>query len=144
MFGLSTREMLKKVILNLSRNNLDIYKSGIKKNIEKLNCGTETEVNEILFEVRKEYLDSVMDSVISSFRAGSPQVADKMFMLLLSPKMCGYDIDLDSGVMAGSVYAISYYAIKNKKARAKDCVRLNHLQNDIINEMLKQLDSEMS
>jgi hypothetical protein len=144
MFGLSTKEVLSKAILNASKNKVGIYKQRIMSNIDVLNGDEEAATEEVLISVRREYLDEVANSVISTFDVSSPAIAARIQLALMSPALCGYeDIDISNGIMAGSLYAICYYAIKNKVAEPRDCVRLNHLQHDIMNTALAELDSEL-
>ena len=142
MFGLSTKEVLSKAILNASKNKAGIYKQGIMANIDVLNGNEEAAKEEVIISVRREYLDEVANSVIETFDVSSPTIAARIQLALASPALCGYeDIDISNGIMAGSLYAICFYAIKNKVAEPGDCVRLNHLQYDIMNMALAELDS---
>ncbi len=144
MFGLSTKEILSNAILNTAKNKIDIYKQGIKTNIDVLNGNAEDRMVEILISSRREYLDEVVNSVINTFDVSSPIIASKIRILLMSPSLCGYeDINIYDGIMAGSLYAICYYAINNKFAKPRDCIKLNHLQNDIMNMALTELESEI-
>lgn len=144
MFGLSTKEALSKAILNASKNKVEVYKHGIKANIDVLNGDAEKEKEEVIILVRREYLDEVANSVINTFDVSSPTIATRIQLTLSSPALCGYeDIDISNGIMAGSLYAICYYAIKNKVAKPRDCIRLNHLQHDIMNSALAELDNEL-
>ena len=57
--------------------------------------------------------------------------------------MCGYDIDLFDGILAGSVFAILWFAIKNTEAPPDVCVKLNHMHNDIMTEVLIEINNEL-
>ena len=79
-----------------------------------------------------------------TFDVSSPAIAVRIQLALASPALCGYeDIDISNGIMAGSLYAICFYAIKNKVAEPRDCVRLNHLQHEIMNDALSEQDNEL-
>ena len=144
MFGISTKEVLSNAILNASKNKIEIYQRGIIANIDALNGDVEAEKEEAIISVRREYLDVVANSVINTFDVSSPTIAARIQLALMSPALCGYeDIDISNGIMAGSLYAICFYAIKNKVAEPRDCVRLNHLQHEIMNDALSEQDNEL-
>ncbi|WMJ22208.1 hypothetical protein RBG61_09380 [Paludicola sp. MB14-C6] len=144
MFGLTFKETISNAIINASRNNIELYKSLIKSNIDKLTCSSEEETIKILTNIRREYLDNVSNEVINSFKISSPPIAMRINLALLSPSISGYeDINIDNGLMAGSLFAICYYGVKNAKAKPKDCIKLNHLQNDIIERALVEIDEKV-
>ena len=145
MFGLSIREMLSKSIINASENCISIYKESILNNLKALDeLNNEEDVSILLASIRKKYLDAVTNSVISSFQISSPTVFSKIQLLLMSPAACGYeDISIDNGIMAGSLFAICYYALKNKVASPSECIKLNHIQNSILDKVLMEIDSEL-
>ncbi|MBQ2614411.1 MAG: hypothetical protein IJB80_03660 [Clostridia bacterium] len=142
MFGLSTKEVLTKAIINACHNCKTTYKSTILENMDKLNDCDEESANGLLTSIRREYLNEVADSVINTFRVSSPNISSRIQLVFMSPQVCGYDIKFDNGIMAGSVFAICYYAIKNKIAPANICIRLNHIQNDIMDEVLQEIESK--
>lgn len=145
MFGLSTKEVLSKAIINACYNCKDTYKKAIMDNIENLNnIVDEKRAKEMFAEIRRQYLDDVANNVINTFKVSSPNVFARIKLSLMSPSICGYeDINIDTGIMAGSVFAICFYAMKNKVAPANVCVRLNHIQNDIMDEILQEVDNEL-
>ena len=145
MFGLSTKEVLSKAIINACYNCKNTYTRAIMDNIEDLNTATDEESAEKIFvAVRREYLDDVANKVINTFQVSSPNVFARIQLSLMSPSMCGYDdINMDNGIMAGSVFAICFHAIKNRIAPPDLCVKLNHIQNDIMDEVLREIDSEL-
>ncbi len=145
MFGLSIREVLTNAIINASNNCKHIYKNAIMNNFEAINnAETEEYVSALLLSIRKEYLDAVCDSVISTFKVSSPTVFSKIQFIMTYPSICGYEnIDLENGAMAGSLFAICYYALKNKVAPHKECIKLNHIQNEIMNQVLLEVDKEL-
>ncbi|MBQ2614407.1 MAG: hypothetical protein IJB80_03640 [Clostridia bacterium] len=140
MFGLSTKEVLSKAIINACYNCKKTYKSAIIENIDKLNNCDEESADDLLTSIRREYLNEVADSVINTFRVSSTAISSRIQLAFMSPQVCGYDIKFENGIMAGSVFAICYYAIKNKIAPANLCIRLNHIQNDIIDEVLQEIE----
>lgn len=145
MFGLSTKEVLSKAILNSSANHIEQYKESIKNNFISLNNASEEESQKMLMSIRKDYLDEVSNSVINSFQVSSPKIAARIQLAMMSPSLCGYDdMNFDNGMIAGTLYAVCYYAITNKTASPKDCIYLNHLQNDIMENALAELDKELS
>ena len=142
MFGLSTKEVLSKAIINACYNCKNTYKSAILENMDKLNVSDEESADALLTSIRREYLNEVADSVINTFRVSSHNISSRIQLVFMSPQVCGYDIKFENGIMAGSVFAICYYAIKNKIAPANVCVRLNHIQNDIMDEVLHEIEKE--
>ncbi len=145
MFGLSTKKVLSNAILNACKNKLPDYKKIILDNIFLLEGRSEEDCEQIFKLMRREYLDSVANSVVESFQISSPVIASKIQLVLLRPDMCGYEgIDLDNGLMAGELFAICFYAMKNSTAKPKDCIRLNHLQNDLMDRVLAEVNAEMS
>lgn len=142
MFGLSMKEVLAKAIINACHNCKNTYKIAILENMDKLNDCDEESTKGLLTSIRREYLNEVADSVINTFRVSSPNISSRIQLVFMSPQVCGYDIKFENGIMAGSVFAICYYAIKNKVAPANLCVRLNHIQNDIMNEVLQEIENE--
>ena len=96
MFGLSTKEVLMKAILNASKNKAEIYKQGLMANVDVLNGNEEAEREEVFFSIQKEYLDEVANTVINTFDVSSPTTAAKIKLTLISPSLCGYeDIDIN-------------------------------------------------
>lgn len=145
MFGLSVRELLIKTITNACYNNIESYKSNIIANMGEIECKDGEELDSLLMSLRREYFDDVANSVINTFRVSSPAVFNKIQLSLMSPGICGYsDINIENGIGAGSVYAICFNAIKNKIAAPKDCIRLNHIQNNIMNEALNEISRQIN
>lgn len=144
MFGLSIRETLKKSILNVCENSKDSYKKYILDNYNDVDSIDEERIIAISKMARRNYFDDVANSLFNSFKVSSPNIYGKIQLILVYPSMCGYDdIDVDD-LTAGAVYAICYFALKGKTASPKDCIELNHLQNDIINEALEEIDKELT
>lgn len=144
MFGLSTKEVLGKSILNATQNCIPQYKESVRHLIAEMYKTGNGDIDERdINRVRKEFLDEVADSVFNTFQISSPAVFQRIMMILMSPSICGYDINVDNGMIAGSVFAICYHAIKNKVAAPKDCIRLNHLQNDMMQRALIEIEAEM-
>ena len=54
MFGLSTKEMLYKAILNASQNQIEAYKQDIKNNISLFEDSQNDKANETLIKVRRD------------------------------------------------------------------------------------------
>ena len=129
MFGLTTREVLTKAIVNVSNECIGGFIQAIDDNFD--------EMNDLLYEnLRTVYFDTVANIVISGFREKSPTIYYKIQLELVSPTAGGYDIDVTKGLPAGKLYAICYYAIKGKPAKPADCIKLNHLQYDILDKAL--------
>ena len=144
MFGLSTKEVLAKAIVHACYNCRNTLKRALMDNTENLdNAEDEESVDKILVAARREYLDEVLCTVIDTFRLSSPVIHEKLLLSLRCPSMCGYDINLDNGVLAGSVFAICFYAIKSRIAPPDICIKLNHIQDDIMVGVLREIESEL-
>ena len=145
MFGLSVKKTLARCVANACQNNRNVYKQAIVKNLDAIVQAENDEEKQkkIFTEVRNEYLTKVFDDVVKAMSISSPTIETRVRLAIMSPGLCGIpDRDIDDGVMAGTVYAICYWAMKNKVAPSGDCIALNHYQNDIMNEVLHEVDRE--
>ncbi len=144
MFGLSTRETLSRAIANACQNNKDVYKNAVKKKLPALaDAANDEEAQKILIAVRKEYLTKVFEDVIQAFNISDTTLSERLRLAILSPELCGLSgSDIDNGTMAGTVYAICYWVLKNKEAKSGDCIAMNHYQNNIMESVLKEIQSE--
>ena len=138
MFGLSKKEILANAIINASKNNINIYKQAIKDNYkEVLDCNDEEKMNEFIIKTRKLYLDKVYNDVITGMNIASPTVVSKI-------KFLSMNMDAENGMMAGKLFSVCYRALTGKEADSNECIRLNHVQNDMMTEVMKELDDEIS
>lgn len=145
MFGLSIRKTLATAIANACQNNRNVYKESVKKRIKDLIEAENDPAKQkaIAMEARSEYLTKVFDDVVKALSISTPTIEQRVRLAIMSPSICGIpDRDIDDGVMAGTVYAICYWAIKNKQAKPGDCIALNHYQNDIMQSVLHEVDQE--
>lgn len=141
MFGLSIREILENTIINACINCKNIYKMAIANNAEALNCAeTEEESAAIAMAARKEYLDAVWYNVLSKIKADNPSIHSKIQHIIMSPSTCGYE---ELGTMAGSLFAICFFAYKGKVAPEEVCIKLNHMQDEIMYRVLVELENEL-
>lgn len=141
MFGLSTREVLYKAILNASRNHLTLYLSlykEIESDLLALDPDDFTNASVILQPVHQAYYDAVSNSVFNTYQVASPRIFTRITMCLMSPALCGYRFDLDRGIPASSLYAICYWAVKNKIAPKEECNKILKLQADLIDSALEE------
>lgn len=144
MFGISMREKLEKRIICACIDCKNIYKKSIASNLDELNKLAEKPEWDVLWaSIRREYLDHAMVRAFESCCADNPKLNSRIDRIMLSPSICGYEISLVNGVLAGSVFAILWYAIKNTVAPPDVCVKLNHIHNDIMTETLIELDNEL-
>lgn len=144
MFGLSIEKALSKGILNSSKQHIGQYKQDIMSIFSSHKDIQQDGVQTLLQDARIKYLESVTNSVTEVISLKSQQNAFRLLLALSSPSLCGYEeIDIDKGLLAGSLYAICYYAVKDKIAAPEDCVRLNHLQNDIMNQALHEVAQQL-
>ena len=75
MFGLSTKEVLSKAIINACYNCRSTYKSAILGNMDNLNSCDEESAETLLMSIRREYLNEVADNVINTFKVSSPSIS---------------------------------------------------------------------
>ena len=143
MFGLSMKEVLFKTVSNACYNCKNTYKFSLLDRLEELNSADEETAEKINTEISRAYFNAVKNTVVDSFRLSSPAIYARIQLALRSPSMCGYDIDVDTEMMAGSVFAICYFAIKNRVAPAKLCIKLNHIQGDVMQKVLYEIADEM-
>ena len=145
MFGLSFKKNLAKAIVAACQNNRNVYKDAILQNIDVLTNGDESEQTGVFSFVRNEYLTKVFDEVVNHIDASNTtNISNRVRLAIMSPDLCGLeDEQIDNGVMAGSVYAICYWAVTNKIAKTGDCVALNHYQNDIMTEVIKEIQATL-
>lgn len=114
MFGLSTKEILFKSIVNACRNCENTYKNSIIENLDGLKNADNGTSKKNAFVARRKYLDDVSNKVIDSFRLSSPTIFARIQLVLRSPSMCGLEgLNSENGFMAGSLFAVCYFAIKN-------------------------------
>ncbi len=136
MFGLSSGKTLEKAILRASKNYLNDFLKDVDENAEMANNSPKDESDKMIMKVRRDYFDLVSNSVINTLSESSVNIATRIRLALMSPSMTGYDfIDIEE-MNAGSLYAICYFAINNKKAKLFDLQRINQLQEDMMNKAL--------
>ena len=146
MFGLSIKDQLFNLIIAASEKAL----VGFENDIEAFYLDYNDLENEedIIVEYQKvlrRYLDAVSNDVISIIHDGPSSISARLSVTLYVPSRCGYpDIDFRNGLRAGSLYALCFYAHKNKPANPKDCIFLNHYQNNLIDSVLVKLDAKIT
>ena len=129
-------------LINVAKQRIIIYEEAVKTSLSTLTDIDNVDDNNII-TLRKKYLDAVWEDVIEFFTIRTPQNKDKIKRIIDNPKLCGYpDIDFKNGVLLGSIYAIIYYCYENKVADPQLCMKLNHIQNDMMGEVLVKLDNE--
>lgn len=92
--------------------------------------------------IRKQYLDSTAHRAFNRI-SKNPKVAALIESLLKTPDNCGYDIDTENGISAGSAYAIAYFALTHRIAPGGDCITLNRHQNNLMDSVLEKVDKEI-
>lgn len=113
MFGLSTKEILFKSIVNACRNCENTYKNSIIENLDGLKNADNGTSKRNAFVARRKYLDDVSNKVIDSFRLSSPTIFARIQLVLRSPSMCGLEgLNSENGFMAGSLFAVCYFISK--------------------------------
>lgn len=138
MFGLSTREMLFKAILNASQNNISLYTNNLWSHREQilsiLDENDSDKFSDYIVDLTKPYYQKVFDDVFQTLGVSSPTINERAKLAIMSPSLCGLDDkSIDDGVfIAGIVYAVCYWAITNKQAKEKDYWKISELQRDIM------------
>lgn len=142
MISILIKRKLKDVILSAVINNSDKYKKKVKELLyDNCVCG-DNYVHEICETIRREYLDDCANEVFNIIREISPDVAFKIQLVLTSPKMCGYDICIENGFLAGTTFALCYYILTGKKASSRDCIILNHWHSKVMDEALLEIENK--
>jgi hypothetical protein len=140
MFGLTTRENLIKIVQNASINAIDSYKNSIIDIAQKSDDASDDDALEVLFEYHRK----VLLTVKSVFDASPSNTCIRFSLAITSPGICGYEKQFGQPHMAGSVYAMAYWAMTNKSAKIKDVMFLNHWQASIIDGALYEVDKKLS
>lgn len=140
MLGLSIRERLIKTVQNASVNAIPSYKAAIINAIRKDKNISEEIVQRIAFEYHRR----ILNATLSVFETSSPNIHTRFSLAIASPLLCGYEIEPNQPHMAGSIYAMAYWAMTNKTAKPKDFTALNHWQADIMDKVLCEIDTELS
>lgn len=149
VFGLSIREKLAAAITNMCLDKLVVYRKELYKVAAMSNGLTDTEIDYELEAARKEYLNSVFDSIWNGLDERNSIIGHRIRIALCNPEITGlppqFTVEYFDryGVSAGSTYAICYYAITNKpishKKDYKTCSMLNHIQAKAIDDEIKNL-----
>ncbi len=145
LFGFSKKQKLIKLITRCSEENIDQYKADAREWMEKSRKGIYNEQEKELMyrELRENYCLSVEENVVMAISEEDESLTEKIEKIIMEPHLSGYNINLNEGsFMAGRVYAICYFAIKEQKADPDDCVRLNNMQNDLMNRAMGEITEE--
>ena len=139
-FGLTIREKLIKLVQRACWDERKRYFLSISTLCKNY---ADSLIPESEFEAAtKDYLDAVANTVILLSRQASPVIWMRLERVLSQPSLCGYpDINTER-MMAGSVYAVCFWAIKKKSAVSKDCVFLNHFQNAVMDDVIQELERQ--
>lgn len=150
MFGLSKKEVLQNAIKNTCTNEIETYRAGLLQLTDgKNNELADADIEKVALDVRKDYFNTVFDSVVTSFRASAPIVATRIQLALSSPCMTGLPEEFNveyldkTGISAGCTFALCYFALTNKQLTYRDfsvCSALNHYQNRLMDKVLDELE----
>lgn len=139
MFGLTARERLIKTIQNASVNSILSYKNSIIEIVQEGEAFDDDATQEAL----ADYHRGVLEAVSAVFDASSPNIHARFSLVTTSPGLCGHEIEPGRPHMAGSVYAMAYWAMTNRAAKVRDCVALNHWQAAIIDNAILEAGNEL-
>ncbi len=140
MFGLTIKEQLLKEVVSAVTDHILSYRENVTISLNRLQEMDDAEFRIAMVKIRKEYLDSVKNSVLVFLKKKKPSKYNKVCEYLLVPSKCGFeDCDVNGGIMAGTLYAICYYAMKGYHAEVSGCVALNHFQTALMNEIIDGL-----
>ncbi len=144
MFGLSTREKLISLMKIEYANVIPNYENDILQFLHTCKNYNNEENEQMLTRIRKNYLDSAGNAIISKLRSMSPQISVKLDFMLINPSSCGYDIadnEIDNGFSGGMMFAMCYKVISGKIAKPKDCLLVNHFIDNLLNIALEKIDT---
>lgn len=141
----STKEMLKELIIKTANETLTVYKRILFNGID--HAVSEEIFNETIMEnvgtrAFKQYEESLFDSVMEHVKKVSPQSEFRLNMCLLSPTLCGYDVDFAKACGAGVAFAVAYFCITGEVAAPQDALQLNQIQKQLLHNALLEFQNE--
>lgn len=135
MFGLSTKEKITKLIMDVSSEMIGVYKTALSSDNK-----TNTDKDNIALQSMKMYQDNVANECCSRLRKTDIMAGEIMSQALSDPTMLGFDEhDFDAGKNAGFVYCAAYYALVHELNQDMAyCVKMNHKQGELILKALNE------
>lgn len=131
---------LEDMIYNVAVKNSNAFRKSIFLMLENHKEDDRLFLEEAYYNIRKDYLDKCANEVYSTISKISPKIELKLQLVLRSPSMSGYDLPIENGLLAGSTFAICYWCLTDDKASPKDCVKLNHIHNKIMDDILYEME----
>lgn len=133
------RNKIMKIVIYEYEKELPYYKSQIEIMIDSCDENTTAEemINKNAIAVQ-HYYEKVFNNVSAKVSYNQPTYNFR-FLTGLSSSICGYKTDPDA-LAAGTVYAVTYWVVTNKKADSKDCEYINHYVYDLKTKVLKELE----
>ena len=135
------RNKLRNICNNWIIENSNNYKEKIKTLIEENPSFSEDEYLHIYKELNNVYFEKANELVINFANA---RVLLNWNRIPLQPDICGFEIDYNN-INIGMIYIMLYYCFSNKQATNYDIkiyTLLNHINHDILNQILKQIQNE--
>ncbi len=149
----STRERndLLDQIMCSCRENIYVYKDELVGYIKSLSSpdAVDEDSDLIAAKARKLYFDSVFKDVCSKY-SNLQWFDSRINYIIQHPSKIGFDnfkpsYFKENGISAGFTYAMVCYALSKSFTLydSKRCSPLNHFQNDLMTDMLKEIDEEL-
>lgn len=143
MFGSSARKKITEALVAEMEQRLENFYSDLLSLAKGDYLPTsDFDAEQKAMIIRKQYLDSTAHRAFNRI-SKNPKVAALIESLLKTPSKCGYDIDTENGISAGTAYAIAYFALTHRVAPGGDCITLNHHQNNLMDSVLDKIEKEM-
>lgn len=138
----SKKKIRNAIVLECKLKINSYYEDVLKLAKGEFLSGTNLDDEKKVTIIRKRYLDGVAYAAFDRIHKNQ-KVADLLMFLLNSPEKCGYDVNIDNGISAGTAFAIAYTALTKKEADEKYCIALNHFQHNLMDSALIKADESL-
>lgn len=137
MFGFFIKKGIYNLVVSKYIDNSHIYKNEVRKIISCLTDETtKDEMIKLNFQAAQKYYCFVFDEVCNEVAKNIPK-----FKSLLTLNLGAYDFD-PNNLAAAHIYDFVFWCLTNKHASTKDCIKINHIVNDLKHKCLFELDYE--
>lgn len=123
---------ISQTIMRICKMKISVYEERIAEILKNSGNSTSEEINKACISARKAYLDAVYEEIFNGMRHSS-----RVYLYLVSVL---HTEGSENGVMAGKIYYAVYQAMTNKTADPADCIAMNHMQNELMQQVLTGLE----
>lgn len=137
------KKNLKNLIIYSCGQCIDVYRNEIINNI-KLFHGQKNSELEFNNLCRNNYFNAVNNYLVNNY-LNDDTLKKEILYYLKNPSKIEYftDFDFSTGITAGMLYAICNYVKYKIFEYGKDANELSHIQNYMMDKVLKELDDEL-